>query len=92
MTQTPRWHSPPSQWQKIALTDIAVSTVAKSMGRGDAKTALKLLSSVGLLDRAQPGSTDPEEVRRMHDLERQRAKTALKRAENRAEMDSFLPI
>ena len=63
------------------LSDLAVNTIAKSMSGGDAKTALKVLQSMGVLERAKPGSTDPAEIKRLQDLEARRAKTAAKKAE-----------
>ena len=65
----------------LALSDLAVNTIAKSMSGGDAKTALKVLQSMGVLERAKPGSTDPAEIKRLQDLEARRAKTAAKKAE-----------
>jgi hypothetical protein len=37
---------------------------------GDGKTALAVLKSLGVMDRAHPGPTDPEEVVRQQELER----------------------
>jgi AcrR family transcriptional regulator len=76
----------------LALSDLAVSTVAKSLSRGDANTALKVLKSLGVMDRAQPGSTDPEELERIQQLEIHKSKTALRKAEARAEMEAFEPL
>lgn len=76
----------------LALSDLAVTTVAKSMVRGDAKTALKILQSLGTLDRAQPGSTDPKEIERLQKLERQKAQTEVRKAEARAEMEAEEPL
>jgi len=74
----------------LALSDLAVNTVAKAMTRGDATIALKILGSIGAMDRIAPGSTDPDEIERVQKLERMKTKTALRQAENRAEMESYL--
>ncbi len=52
----------------LALTDTAVTAVAKSMEKGDAKTALVLLKHLGALRRATPGPTDPADVQRQQNL------------------------
>jgi len=74
----------------LALSDLAVTTIAKSMSRGDAKTALKVLQSIGALDRRKVGSTDPEEIERQQNLEWKKAKTAAKKAETDAMVDEML--
>jgi len=76
----------------LALTDLAVTTVAKSMSRGDARTAFKVLNSIGLLERAQPGSTDVGEIERQQNLERTKADTALRKAESSAELEACLTM
>jgi hypothetical protein len=76
----------------LALSDLAVSTVAKSMALGDARTAIKLLQSLGALERPQPGSSDPDEILRVQKLERLKAQTALRKAETRAQMEADLPM
>jgi hypothetical protein len=55
----------------LAMSDLAVTTVGKAMNAGDSKTALAVLKSLGVMDRVQPGPTDPEEVVREQALERQ---------------------
>jgi hypothetical protein len=76
----------------LALSDLAVTTVARSMSRGDAKTALKILQSVGALDRPKPGSTDPEEIERQQRLEWKKSKTAARKAESDALLDDLSTI
>jgi hypothetical protein len=76
----------------LALSDLAVSTVAKSMAQGDARTAVKLLQSLGALELPQPGSTDPDEILRVQKLERMKAQTALRKAETRAQLEADLPM
>jgi hypothetical protein len=44
--------------------------IGKAMSAGDSKTALAVLKSLGVMDRMQPGPTDPEEVVRQQELER----------------------
>jgi hypothetical protein len=53
------------------------------------KIAVTVLESLGALAPATPGSTDANEVRRVQNLERKKAATALKRAESKAELDKL---
>jgi hypothetical protein len=76
----------------LALSDLAITTVAKAMLGGDAKSAIKILQATGALTHEDPGSTDPTEIQRLQRLERLKAQTALRRAETRAEMDSQTPF
>jgi hypothetical protein len=76
----------------LALSDLAVTTVAKSMALGNAQVAMKVLQSIGAMDHPEPGSTDPDEILRMQKLERLRAQTALRKAESRAEMEAEMPL
>jgi hypothetical protein len=61
----------------LALTDAAIDAVRRALVKGDAKTALVILKSTGVLDRPEPGSTDPEEVKAREGIARQRAQTNL---------------
>jgi len=56
----------------LALTDVAIDAVRRAMAKGDAKTALVILKSTGILDRPDPGSTDPEEVKAREAIARER--------------------
>jgi hypothetical protein len=76
----------------LALSDLAVNTVAKAMTKGDASTAMKVLGAIGALDRVAPGSTDPDEIKRVQKLEKMKSQTALRKAEARAEMESYEPL
>jgi hypothetical protein len=76
----------------LALSGLAVTTVARAMSGGDADIAVKILKSIGALDRPQPGSTDAKEVERIQKLEELTARTKLKKAEGRAEMESYEPL
>ena len=74
----------------LALTDLAVTTVTKAMTHGDAKTAMKILKSMGALDTPTPGATDPEEIERQQNLDWKKQKTAARKEENSAFMDELL--
>jgi hypothetical protein len=76
----------------LALSDLALTTVAKAMSRGDARTALRILEATGALKLPEPGSTDPADIERLQKLERTKAQTALNHAEAKAEMDAMLPL
>jgi hypothetical protein len=76
----------------LALSDLAITTIAKAMTRGDTRSALKILQATGALTHQEPGSTDPVEIDRLQKLERLKAQTALQHAENKAEMDADLPL
>jgi hypothetical protein len=76
----------------LALSGLAVTTVARAMSTGNAKVAVEILKSMGILDRAEPGSTDATEVERKQKLEDLQAKTKLRKAESRAEMESYEPL
>jgi hypothetical protein len=58
----------------LALSDLAVATVGKAMSHGDAKTAVAVLKSLGVMDRPTPGPTDADELRRVQDLEARKQK------------------
>jgi hypothetical protein len=47
----------------VALTDGAVTAVGEAMVKGDAKTAMTLLKSLGLLQPVKPGPTELDEVK-----------------------------
>jgi len=76
----------------LALSDLAITTIAKAMTRGDTRPALRILEATGALTHEEPGSTDPVEIQRQQKLERTKAQTALRRAENRAAMDAEMPL
>jgi hypothetical protein len=76
----------------LALSDLAITTIAKAITQGDTRSALKILKATGALTHKDPGSTDPDEIQRVQRLERLKAQTALRRAENRAEMDAEMPF
>ena len=57
----------------LAMTESAVTTVSQAVSAGDAKTALTILKSLGLLGVPTPGSTDPSEVERKQRLENRKA-------------------
>jgi hypothetical protein len=54
----------------LAMSDLAVTTIGKAMSAGDAKTALAVLKALGVMERVQPGATDPDEVTRQQEMER----------------------
>ena len=76
----------------LSLTDLAVTTVARSMGRGDGKTALRILERVGVLDRAQPGSTDATEIARQQKLTQKRAEIAARSEARQVMMEDSLTL
>jgi hypothetical protein len=61
----------------LALTDAAIDAVRRALVKGDAKTALVILKSTGILDRPEPGSTDPEEVQARQAIAGERAEANL---------------
>ncbi len=61
----------------LALTDAAVDAVRRALTKGDAKTALVILKSTGILDRPEPGSTDPDEIKTREAIERKQSDTDL---------------
>ncbi len=46
----------------VALTDGAVTAVGEALSKGDAKTAMTLLKSLGLMQPVKPGPAEAEEV------------------------------
>ena len=61
----------------LALTDAALEAVRRALDNGDAKIGLVVLKSTGILDRPEPGSTDPEEVQARQAIARERGETNL---------------
>jgi hypothetical protein len=76
----------------LALSGLAVTTDARAMSAGNAKVAVDILKSIGALDRPELGSTDAKEVERVQKLEELQARTKLRKAEGRAEMESYEPL
>jgi hypothetical protein len=60
----------------LAMGDAAVTTVGAAV-KTDARIALTVLKSLGMLDRPTPGSTDPEEIEQLQKLEKKRAEEKL---------------
>ena len=71
----------------LALTDAAVTAVAKAMSRGDGRLALRLLEKLGAAERATPGATDVEEVKREQALERRKRDVELRKKESTVALD-----
>jgi hypothetical protein len=61
----------------LALTEPAIRAVAGALEKGDSKTAMALLKSLGLLTPPVAGSTDAETVRKEQQIERKREGTRL---------------
>jgi hypothetical protein len=57
----------------LAMTDTATTTVARAV-QTDARVALTVLKSMGILDRVTIGSTDPKEIARRQKIEELRAR------------------
>jgi hypothetical protein len=76
----------------LALTDQAVTTLAKSITEGDANLALKVLDKIGLLEKAVPGSTDTAEIQRQQALARKKAAVAARKEHNKVDLDDALTI
>jgi AcrR family transcriptional regulator len=55
-----------------ALTDKAADAIEKALETGDARTALQLLKSLGLIQQRPIGPTDPEEIREYQAIEEKR--------------------
>jgi transposase-like protein len=98
----PAFQAAYNAWQKdmrdtargriLALSDLAINTVARAMTQGDTRAALRILQATGALNIDEPGSTDPTELRRLQELERTRTNSALRKAEARAAMEAELPL
>jgi transposase-like protein len=67
------------QTRLMALTDKATDAVEKALDAGDARSALQLLKGMGVLKEIPAGPTDPEEVRKRDEIEREERRIALKR-------------
>jgi hypothetical protein len=82
----PRFQSAYNAWQLDAITrvrtkllgmaDAAADSVAKALP-SDPRLAFSMLKALGTLDRTTPGSTNPEEVEQVMELERQKAEEKL---------------
>lgn len=79
-----------SRGRLLSLSDLAVATVARAMNKGDAKTAVAVLKSLGVMDRPVPGATDPAEVERQQLLEQKKSNLARRKEENRVLTDEIL--
>ena len=87
LNQDANFRAAHNAWQKdtmaaarssiLALTEPALRAVAAALERGDAKIAMALLKSVGLLTPPTPGSTDAEDVKKEQQIERKRQETDL---------------
>ena len=74
----------------LALTDAAVTTVHRSLQRGDGRLALKLLERLGIADRPTPGPTDPEDVKREQAVEQKNRESTLVAKENEAFLNELM--
>jgi hypothetical protein len=61
----------------LALTEPAVRAVAAALEKGDVKTAMVLLKSLGLLKPQEAGSTDVESVKKEQEIARKKEETKL---------------
>ena len=55
----------------------AIRALGMALEKGDAKSAIVLLKSMGILKPAEPGSTDVEDVKKEQKIERKREDTRL---------------
>jgi AcrR family transcriptional regulator len=76
----------------LALSDQAVTTLAKSITEGDANLALKVLDKIGVLEKAVPGSTDAAEIQRQQALAHKKAAVAARKEHNKVDLDDALTI
>jgi transcriptional regulator with XRE-family HTH domain len=60
----------------LSISDIATNTVSQAV-RSDARLAFAVLKELGGLDRPTPGSTDPEEVEQVMEIEQRKAEERL---------------
>ena len=67
------------QSRLLSLTDKATDAVEKALDAGDARTALQLLKGMGMIKERAVGPTDPEEIRKRNEIEREERRIALKR-------------
>ncbi len=67
------------------MSDLACTTVGKAMMKGDAKTAVTLLKSMGIMKAPKPGSTDPQDVDRDRAIEHRTE--SLQRRKREIELD-----
>lgn len=87
LKEDPAFRAAHNAWQKdtvaaarssiLALTEPAIRAVAAALESGDAKTGLKLLSSLGMLTPPTPGSTELADVKKELHIERKRKETDL---------------
>ena len=101
LKEDPAFRAAHNAWQKdtvaaarssiLALTEPAIRAVAAALESGDAKTGLKLLSSLGMLTPPTPGSTEPADVQKELHIERKRKETDLFLADLEAGFPKYPP-
>jgi alpha-beta hydrolase superfamily lysophospholipase len=60
----------------LSMADIAANTIAQAI-KSDARLAFAVLKALGGLDRPTPGSTNPEEVEQVMEIEQRKAEEKL---------------
>jgi hypothetical protein len=86
-----QWHDPldeSCQSRLLALTDKATDAVEKALEAGDARTALQLLKGMGMIRPRAVGPTDPEEVKKVMEMEKERRKIELRKEKGRLSNDA----
>ena len=74
----------------LALTDTAVTSVGRSIAKGDGRLALQLLDRLGLTTAVKPGPTDPADVQRDQNVEQRLRKLERRKAESKLKLDELL--
>jgi hypothetical protein len=74
----------------MATTKDAMRTVIKAIRGGDAKLAWKLLESLGVTEKVEPGATDVEELKKKEEMERKKREVEEKREKRKLESDELM--
>jgi len=77
-----QWHDQirsSCQSRLLSLTGKAADALEKALDAGDARSALQLLKWMGMIKERVVGPTEPEEVRKKSEIDREERRIALKR-------------
>jgi DNA-directed RNA polymerase specialized sigma24 family protein len=85
------WHDQlkeSSRSRLLMLTDKATDALEKALEAGDARAALQLLKGMGLIKDQPAGPTEPEEVKKVMEIEKERRKIELRKAKGKLSNDA----